>query len=79
MKINGCFAAALLCLTSLALAQPAVPKPGEPYRGLSGNPNQLKNEVLWAGQCEEPAGAGLAFSGQSQVADDGQPHTADQG
>ena len=45
---------------------------GAPYKAPAGD---LKREVLWAWQCEEPDGQGLAFSGQSQAADDGQPHT----
>ena len=45
---------------------------GADYKAPAGS---LGKEVLWASQCEEPAGQGLAFSGQSQSAPDGQPHT----
>ncbi|MCY3024494.1 MAG: kelch repeat-containing protein [Planctomycetota bacterium] len=35
----------------------------------------LKQRVIWGSTCEEPEGAGLAFGGEDQQADDGQPHT----
>ena len=61
-----------LAMTGLAWGQPTTTQKGDLYRPPAGS---LKDEVLWAAKCEEPAGQGLAFSGQSQVADDGQPHT----
>ncbi len=64
-------AAAVLAAAGVAISQ-APGRPGAMYRAPAGN---LKDPVLWAGQCEQPEGGGLAFSGQSQTADDGRPHT----
>ena len=35
----------------------------------------IKQRVIWGSTCDAPAGAGLAFGGQDQQADDGRPHT----
>ncbi|MBY0523514.1 MAG: DUF4962 domain-containing protein [Gemmataceae bacterium] len=35
----------------------------------------LKPQVIWGATCDGPDGTGLAFGGQDQKADDGQPHT----
>lgn len=39
------------------------------------NAVDLQQRVIWHAECLEPAGQGLAFGGQDQEADDGQPHT----
>lgn len=58
--------ATLICCSTIATAAE------RPYR-LSGV--DLKQRVIWGEECREPAGAGLAFGGQDQQADDGRPHT----
>ena len=35
----------------------------------------MKDRIIWGSQSEEPAGGGLAFGGQDQQGDDGNPHT----
>ena len=35
----------------------------------------LRERVIWGATCDEPDGAGLAFGGQDQQAEDGRPHT----
>jgi hypothetical protein len=45
---------------------------GRSYR-LTGT--DLKQRVIWGAQCRAPAGAGMAFGGQDQDAQDGRPHT----
>lgn len=47
-------------------------EPGKPYRL---KPVDLKQRVIWGGECLEPTGSGLAFGGQDQEAEDGRPHT----
>lgn len=57
----------LLAVAAAADTSPAASK-APPYKAPAGD---LKGELLWASQCEQPEGKGLAFSGQSQVSSDG--------
>ncbi|HVE41341.1 MAG TPA: kelch repeat-containing protein [Planctomycetota bacterium] len=60
---------ALLAVLFAALAPQDRPKP---YRLPS---TDLKQRVIWGSTCEVPDGPSLAFGGQDQQADDGNPHT----
>ncbi len=48
------------------------PEPGKPFRLPSV---ALKSQIIWDAACEGPDGCGLAFGGQDQLADRGQPPT----
>ena len=48
------------------------PEPGKPFRLPSSS---LKSQIIWDANCEGPDGIGLAFGGQDQLADRGQPPT----
>jgi hypothetical protein len=58
-------------LTILLAVLAAQDKP-KPYRLPS---TDLKQRVIWGSICEVPDGPSLAFGGQDQQADDGNPHT----
>jgi hypothetical protein len=58
-----------LVVLTAALAAPAQQRS---YR-LPGT--DLKERVIWGATCPGPEGVELAFGGQDQAADDGQPHT----
>ena len=59
-------AAVLLILTLLAQEKP------KPHKLAS---TDMKQRVIWGSTCEVPDGPSLAFGGQDQQADDGNPHT----
>jgi hypothetical protein len=61
--------AALLAILLAALAPQDRPKP---YRLPA---TDLKQRVIWGATCEVPDGPSLAFGGQDQQAEDGNPHT----
>lgn len=51
------------------------PKPKAKPRSYRLPGVSLKEQVIWGATCELPDGTGLAFGGQDQKADDGNPHT----
>ena len=59
----------LLAILLAALVPQDKPKP---YRL---PPTDLKQRVIWGSTCEVPDGPSLAFGGQDQQAEDGNPHT----
>ena len=59
----------LVFAEALRAAEP--PKP-HPYRLPSVS---IKQPVIWGSTCEVPDGPSLAFGGEDQQADDGNPHT----
>ncbi|MBV8880435.1 MAG: hypothetical protein JO332_10755 [Planctomycetaceae bacterium] len=60
---------AVLVLLSLAQDKPEKPKSHRLP------PADLKQRVIWDATCEVPDGPSLAFGGQDQQSDDGNPHT----
>ena len=61
-------------LAGVVLAGPHAPAvAGEKHYRLKDT--DLKQQVIWGATCDGPDGAGLAFGGQDQQADDGRPHT----
>ena len=60
---------AALLVTTIATAAFAQ---GKSYRLPSVS---IKPRIIWSSQSEEPEGSGLAFGGQDQQGEDGNPHT----
>lgn len=62
-----------LLLAATMTATAAAPPPRGHEVGAPGA--DLREVVIWGSECRRPEGAGLAFGGQHQRADDGRPHT----
>jgi len=60
---------AVVALALAAVAPQEKPKSSRPL------PTDLHQRVIWGSTCEVPDGPSLAFGGQDQQSDDGNPHT----
>jgi hypothetical protein len=63
----------LVAVLSLLLL--AAPAPQEKPKSSRPLPTDLHQRVIWGSTCEVPDGPSLAFGGQDQQAEDGNPHT----